>query len=93
MKHNLANYVILPDPEAISRAAAERFVTLAQEHDPFAVALSGGSTPRRLYEILAGPPFRDQIPWLRTLQESHPSQDNHQEKPTCPFQAHELSES
>ena len=32
----------------------------------FAVALSGGSTPRRLYEHLAGPPYRDAFPWSRT---------------------------
>ena len=33
---------------------------------PFAVALSGGSTPRRLYELLAGPPYREAFPWART---------------------------
>jgi 6-phosphogluconolactonase len=32
----------------------------------FAVALSGGSTPRRLYERLAGPPDREAFPWSRT---------------------------
>jgi 6-phosphogluconolactonase len=31
----------------------------------FAVALSGGSTPRRLYERLAAPPYRDRFPWPR----------------------------
>ena len=32
----------------------------------FAVCLSGGSTPQRLYELLAGPPYRDKFPWSRT---------------------------
>ena len=32
----------------------------------FAVALSGGSTPRRLYELLSGPPYREAFPWART---------------------------
>ncbi len=32
----------------------------------FAVALSGGSTPRRLYETLAGPDFLGAFPWPRT---------------------------
>jgi 6-phosphogluconolactonase len=32
----------------------------------FAVARSGGSTPQRLYENLAGPPYRDLFPWSRT---------------------------
>jgi len=30
------------------------------------VALSGGHTPRCLYEILAGPPFRDKVAWEKT---------------------------
>jgi 6-phosphogluconolactonase len=31
----------------------------------FRVALSGGNTPRPLYEALAGPPYRDEIDWTR----------------------------
>jgi len=38
-----------------ARAAAGRF----------AVALSGGATPRLLYERLAAPPYRDDFPWTR----------------------------
>jgi 6-phosphogluconolactonase len=57
--------VVLPDLEALSRAAAQRFSALAQAHDPFSVALSGGGTPRRLYETLAAPPFCEHIPWER----------------------------
>lgn len=30
-----------------------------------AISLSGGSTPRRLYGLLADPPFRDAMPWDR----------------------------
>ena len=32
----------------------------------FAVALSGGSTPRRLYQLLADAPYREAFPWART---------------------------
>jgi 6-phosphogluconolactonase len=32
---------------------------------PFAIALSGGSTPRLLYERLAGPPYLERFPWER----------------------------
>ena len=46
----------LPDPEAVSRAAAQDLVELARaaiaDRGRFCVALSGGSTPRRMYEIL-----------------------------------------
>ena len=58
-------FIVLPDLKAISQAAAERVATLAQTRDPFTVALSGGSTPRRLYEMLAAPPFRGRVPWGR----------------------------
>jgi 6-phosphogluconolactonase len=34
--------------------------------DVFTLALSGGGTPRRLYEFLAGPPYRDVFAWHRT---------------------------
>jgi 6-phosphogluconolactonase len=56
---------ILDDAEAVARGAAERFVEhVARERDGrFTVALSGGSTPRRLYELLAAPPLRDRIDW------------------------------
>jgi 6-phosphogluconolactonase len=32
----------------------------------FAVCLSGGTTPQRLYELLAEPPYRERFPWSRT---------------------------
>jgi len=58
------NTKVFRDPAAVARAAAEYFVALK----PKSVALSGGSTPRVLYELLANPrePFRDQIAWDTT---------------------------
>jgi 6-phosphogluconolactonase len=62
----------LADPGALARAAAEEFARLAgdavRERGSFAVALAGGSTPRRLYALLAdeGAPFRARVPWGRT---------------------------
>ncbi len=57
--------IVLPDLEGISQIAAKKFVALAQERDPFSVALSGGGTPRGLYEKLAVAPFKEQIAWAR----------------------------
>ncbi len=60
---------VLADPEAVSRAAADDFVALAREaigRGGFSVALSGGSTPRRLYELLAEAPRRTAVDWSRT---------------------------
>lgn len=62
--------IICLDAESVSREAAQRFVSAVAEKlaDPratFSVALAGGTTPRRLYELLAGSPFRSKIPWTR----------------------------
>jgi 6-phosphogluconolactonase len=58
---------VLADPEALARRAAAWLLAAAQaKRDTFAVALSGGSTPRRLYELLAAPPSLDSFPWMRT---------------------------
>lgn len=60
---------VYPDLEALSRAAAELFVeqTLqaVENCGRVSVALAGGSTPRRTYELLSEPPARNQVPWDR----------------------------
>ena len=57
---------IVPDAEALARRAAEWLTGLAEHsRGPFAIALSGGSTPRRLYQLLAGSPWRERLPWDR----------------------------
>lgn len=64
---------VFADPEAVARAAAQYFVDQCREavarSNGFAVALSGGSTPKRLYQLLADPnePFRDQVAWNKTF--------------------------
>lgn len=53
-------------PEALARGAAEWLCALAQASDrEFAVCLSGGSTPRHLYERLAEPAIASRFPWSR----------------------------
>jgi 6-phosphogluconolactonase len=58
-----------PDVELLGEAAADEFVRCAREalaaRDRFTVALSGGSTPRRLYQLLAAKSFRSQVDWNR----------------------------
>jgi len=53
--------VVLPDPAALAREAADRVVALARSaiaaQGCFTVALSGGSTPRLLYEQLVTQPI------------------------------------
>ena len=61
---------VFADFEELSLAAAEEFMVLAQAavvaHGRFLVALSGGSTPRRLFSLLGQAPFADNIPWAQT---------------------------
>jgi 6-phosphogluconolactonase len=62
-----ANLEILTDPEALARRVADWLLAMATARDSaFVVALCGGTTPRRLYEHLAGSPHRDTFPWSRT---------------------------
>jgi 6-phosphogluconolactonase len=53
--------------EAVARSAAEAFVRLTRQAAsvgaPFRVALSGGSTPKLLYQLLVSDEFRSEVPW------------------------------
>jgi 6-phosphogluconolactonase len=52
--------------EALAHGVAEWLCALAQASDrDFAVCLSGGSTPRRLYQRLAEPVVASRFPWNR----------------------------
>jgi 6-phosphogluconolactonase len=59
---------IFKDLEQLSRHAAELFVEQAAQalvdRDHFLVALNGGSTPNRLFQLLATD-FRDQVDWSK----------------------------
>ena len=62
-----AKLEILADPEALSHRVADWLLEMATAKDGiFAIDLSGGSTPRRLYECLAGRPYQNSFPWSRT---------------------------
>jgi 6-phosphogluconolactonase len=58
---------IFQDMESLSQAAAEQFTVMSRQSisicGRFSVALSGGSTPARLYQILADSPYRQRIHW------------------------------
>lgn len=58
---------IYPDIDTISRQAAGYVVRLAQEaivtRGRFTFALSGGTTPGKLYGLLTSEPYRSQIDW------------------------------
>jgi 6-phosphogluconolactonase len=54
------------DFESLARRVAQWLTDLAcATPGRFAVALSGGSTPKRLYQLLAASPLREAMPWQR----------------------------
>lgn len=59
---------VFPDLEALSRAAAQHIVShidrILSEQKRYTIALAGGSTPRRLYELLADV-YSGTLPWNR----------------------------
>jgi 6-phosphogluconolactonase len=65
--HN-QNVELFPDSMGIARRAADEVVRIAREaassRGVFAIALSGGSTPKVLYSLLAEhPSLRNSLPW------------------------------
>jgi 6-phosphogluconolactonase len=64
-----ADVHISPDPATLAAEAARRFVEAASAaiaaRGRFVVALSGGSTPKALFQLLATAPYRDEIDWSR----------------------------
>ena len=57
--------------DRLIETAAKKIVNVSQdavqERGRFIIALSGGNSPRPLYRLLAEPPYRDQVPWRRTI--------------------------
>ena len=54
------------DFESLAHRVAQWITDLAcATPGRFAIALSGGSTPKRLFQVLAATPLRDQVPWDR----------------------------
>lgn len=64
---SLAQIEIYDNPQELAWAAALRFAGMAEqcvaERGKFAVALSGGSTPKAMLALLAQKPFADSVPW------------------------------
>lgn len=64
--------IIIPgNEEATLLFCVDQFVDIAnrciEDQGYFSVALSGGSTPKAIYQRLSSPPFRDKINWDKVL--------------------------
>src|SRR5213594_2208475 len=62
-----ASVRVYADADELALKAARRFARLADQYvvgcGRFTVALSGGSTPKAMFSVLAGAPFCDTVPW------------------------------
>lgn len=63
---NERQIIRMSDATALAQAAAERLIArLDANSGRAAVCLTGGSSPERLYRLLASEPYRSRIPWRR----------------------------
>ena len=60
---------VVPDAAEVAREAAERVIAAANrasdEGRTFSIALSGGSTPKALFELLATEPYKSRVDWAK----------------------------
>ncbi|MBV8848441.1 MAG: 6-phosphogluconolactonase [Methylobacteriaceae bacterium] len=65
MADEFGELIVFPDADALARGAALWLKDrLAPLQGRIAIALSGGSTPRRLFQLM-GSEFKDEFPWER----------------------------
>ena len=63
------DYLVMPDAKALAARAAEQFTQAAKkaasERGRARIAISGGSTPKAAFQLLADPtqPWRERMPW------------------------------
>jgi 6-phosphogluconolactonase len=58
--------ISVSDAEALAKAAADRILArMAANRGRVAICLTGGSSPRQLYQLLATERYRSRIPWDR----------------------------
>lgn len=59
------NLEVLPDLDALAARAADLIMGISKAKPRVAIALSGGSTPRPIYRLLASPPRLEAFPWAQ----------------------------
>ncbi|MBR0928256.1 6-phosphogluconolactonase [Bradyrhizobium diazoefficiens] len=58
--------IVAADAEALAQAAAERVMArIAANPGRIAICLTGGSSPKKLYQLLGSDAYRGKIPWQR----------------------------
>ena len=63
---NQPELIVVADAEALAQAAAERVMArIAANPGRIAICLTGGSSPKKLYQLLGSDAWRGRIPWDR----------------------------
>src|SRR4030081_248032 len=58
--------LVVADPAALAKAAADRVMARIDANQArIAICLTGGSSPKQLYALLASETYRSRIPWDR----------------------------
>jgi 6-phosphogluconolactonase len=58
--------ITVADPAALAKAAADRVLArISANNGRIAICLTGGSSPKKLYQLLATEAYRSKIPWDR----------------------------
>src|SRR2546429_3821154 len=58
--------ITVTDPAALAATAAEHLLArIAENSGRVAICLTGGSSPKQLYQLLATDAYRSRIPWER----------------------------
>jgi 6-phosphogluconolactonase len=66
MDREQSHLIVAADADALAKMAAERVLArINRMSGRLAVCLTGGSTPERLYELLASEPYRGAVAWDR----------------------------
>jgi 6-phosphogluconolactonase len=66
MAETNSQIIAVADTAEMAATAAERLITRIDANDGvIAICLSGGSSPKQLYRLLAADPWRSRIPWDR----------------------------
>lgn len=69
LKDKKMNITVFDDLETLYKKSVDTFVELSQKaiekHDKFVVALSGGSSPKTIFSLLATEEYSKQIDWAK----------------------------
>src|ERR1700692_1596901 len=64
MANHKHHVIAVADPAELAKMAADRLIArISANAGRAAICLTGGSSPKQLYQLLATAPYRSRIPW------------------------------